>query len=53
MTEQPSIPKQKRRKLSDKELLDMAKEMNPEIGNDFMTESERNLREFFRGIKLI
>lgn len=52
MTEQPK-PQQNKRKLSDKELLDMAREMNPDIGNDFMTESERNAREFFRTIKLI
>ena len=45
--------KPKKKKLSEQELLEMAREMTPDLGDDFQTESERNLREFFRSIKLI
>lgn len=45
--------KPKKKKLSEQELLEMAREMNPELGNDFLTEKERNAKEFFSTIKLI
>ena len=52
MTTEQRQPKPKR-KLTEIELLEMAREMNPELGYDFRTKAERELYEFLKGIKLI
>ena len=43
----------KKKKLSERELLEMAREMDPDTDNDFINKKERQLLEFMRGIKII
>ena len=52
MTQQ-QIPQERKKNLSDKELLEMAQEIEPEAGKDFLNNRERAAKEFMRGIKLI